>query len=250
MLEMTGLVPLPPYIHRKSEPNDAERYQTIYAVHEGSVAAPTAGLHFTDKVLSGLESRGVGTGRLTLHVGVGTFRPVTAERLSGHAMHHERMIVPKQTIRMLADNPDRVVVAVGTTSARTLESLYWAGARLVKYGFGTHPGVLQWDPYGDDGLGEISTGTAFETLLQYLDRNGLDEYSGETRLMIVPGYRYRVLSALITNFHMPQSTLLLLVAALAGDDWKKAYDFAIAGRFRFLSYGDACLFFSPDNNPI
>jgi S-adenosylmethionine:tRNA ribosyltransferase-isomerase len=160
-------------------------------------------------------------------------------------MHHERIVVSEQTVRMLADNPGRAVVAVGTTTARTLESLYWAGARLAKYGLETHPEVLQWDPYGNDGLGEIPARTALEALLQYMERNGLDEYSGETRLMIVPGYRYRVMSALVTNFHMPQSTLLLLVAALVGDDWKRAYDFAIAGKFRFLSYGDACLFFNP-----
>ena len=244
MLELTGLIPLPPYIRRPAESSDTERYQTIYASHEGSVAAPTAGLHFTDSVLHKLALKGIISGRVTLHVGVGTFKPVTAEQITSHVMHHEKIVVTKQTIIWLLNNLKRSVFAVGTTSARTLESLYWLGVKLIRHGDGQVPGVSQWDPYVDNDLKIISTVQSLEALLRFLETRGLQEFTGETQLMIVPGYRFRLLSGLITNFHMPQSTLLLLVAAMVGEDWKNAYAFALSNGFRFLSYGDSCLFFN------
>ncbi len=245
ILELTGLIPLPPYIRRPADSSDTERYQTIYASHEGSVAAPTAGLHFTGSVLHKLALKGIISGKVTLHVGVGTFKPVTAENITGHVMHHEKIVVTKQTIIWLLDNLKRPVFAVGTTSARTLESLYWLGVKLIRQGEKQIPVVSQWDPYEDNDLNIISTEQSLKALLRFLETHGLQEYAGETQLMIVPGYRFRLLSGLITNFHMPQSTLLLLVAAMVGEDWKSAYAFALANGFRFLSYGDSCLFFNP-----
>ncbi len=224
-------------------PEDSERYQTIYALKEGSVAAPTAGLHFTPSVLGKLNRMGIITDKVTLHVGVGTFKPVTADRISDHVMHHERIIVSRKTILTLLNNPGRPLFAVGTTSARTLESLYWLGAKLILHGPAEKPVVGQWDPYLP-ALQDVSKAMALEALLHFLDDRGMDEYSGETQLMIVPGYRFRLLSGLITNFHMPRSTLLLLVAALVGETWKDAYEYALNNNFRFLSYGDSCLFFS------
>ncbi len=245
ILEIMGLIPLPPYINRPSELLDNERYQTIYADHDGSVAAPTAGLHFTDSVLTRLISKGVEVEKVTLHVGVGTFRPVVAEQIGSHVMHHEKIVVRADVIEHLLNNPGRPVFAVGTTSARTMESLYWLGARLIREGPACLPLVTQWEPYQANGTGTITTAQSLEALLDFLQKNHLEEYSGETRLMIAPGYRYRLLSGLITNFHMPQSTLLLLVAALIGGNWKDAYDYALSNGFRFLSYGDSCLFFNP-----
>jgi S-adenosylmethionine:tRNA ribosyltransferase-isomerase len=244
ILDLMGHIPLPPYINRKAVPSDNERYQTIYAVHEGSVAAPTAGLHFTDEVLGRLHSKGIETGNVTLHVGVGTFRPVAAEHIRDHLMHQERIIVSRTTIERLLDSLHRPVFAVGTTSARTLESLYWLGVRLIRERTGDHPFVLQWDPYQQASTATIPVQPALEALLRYLDENDLDAFSGETQLMIVPGYQYKLISGLITNFHMPQSTLLLLVAAMIGKDWKTTYDYALNNGFRFLSYGDSCLFFN------
>jgi S-adenosylmethionine:tRNA ribosyltransferase-isomerase len=244
ILELSGLVPLPPYIHRQTELLDTERYQTIYAVNEGSVAAPTAGLHFTDSVFRKLSSKDILTEKVTLHVGVGTFKPVSAKMITDHVMHHEKIVVSEKTISRLLHNRHRPVFAVGTTSARTLESLYWLGVKLIRNGMDEHPAVLQWDPYQEANLKEVETEQALEALLRYLQTRGLQEYAGETQLLIVPGYRFRMLSGLITNFHMPQSTLLLLVAALVGEDWKLAYDFALSHGFRFLSYGDSCLFFN------
>jgi S-adenosylmethionine:tRNA ribosyltransferase-isomerase len=241
ILELSGLIPLPPYIHRKTEPSDATRYQTIYASREGSVAAPTAGLHFTGSVFQQLEKAGIASGKVTLHVGVGTFRPVSVETIRDHSMHHEKIVVSRQTIESLLNSLSRPVIAVGTTSARTLESLYWLGVRLLLYGHEPMPAVAQWDPY-QGSPGKISTEQALEALLRYLDSQGLEEYSGETQLMIVPGYRFMVISGLVTNFHMPKSSLLLLVAAMIGERWKEVYEYALSHDFRFLSYGDSCLF--------
>jgi len=208
------------------------------------VAAPTAGLHFTSSLLQRLHSNGVECENVTLHVGVGTFRPVSVEHIRDHVMHHEKMVVSKNTIELLISNLPRPVFAIGTTSARTLESLYWLGVKLIREGSAIHPNVTQWDPYHSFPIG-ITPCQSLEALLRYLTVQHLEEYSGETRLMIVPGYRYKLLSGLITNFHMPQSTLLLLVAAMIGDDWRSVYDHALKNGFRFLSYGDSCLFFNP-----
>jgi S-adenosylmethionine:tRNA ribosyltransferase-isomerase len=244
ILELMGKIPLPPYIDRPSETIDDDRYQTIYALNDGSVAAPTAGLHFTAQIFKDLLSAGIETEHVTLHVGVGTFRPVSAEHINDHIMHHEKIVVSKQVIERLLDNPHRPVFAVGTTSARTLESLYWVGVKLICEGSGTMHPVLQWDPYLLHPETEITVKQSLESLLEYLKANQLEVFSGETQLMIVPGYKYRLISGLITNFHMPQSTLLLLVAALIGDDWRAAYDHALRNGYRFLSYGDSCLFFN------
>lgn len=245
ILELAGLIPLPPYIDRDNQALDNERYQTVYAAHDGSVAAPTAGLHFTPQILDQLHSAGMVADQVTLHVGAGTFKPVVAEHVRDHVMHHEKIIVSKKTIENLVNSLHRPVIAVGTTSARTLESLYWAGARLICDEPLVHPDVSQWDPYDMLSAEGITPPESLAALLRYLESRQLEAYSGETRLMIVPGYRYRLLSGLITNFHMPQSTLLLLVAAMIGDDWRTAYGHALQHDYRFLSYGDACLFFMP-----
>jgi S-adenosylmethionine:tRNA ribosyltransferase-isomerase len=242
VLEALGHIPLPPYIRRDDLPQDNDRYQTIYAAHEGSVAAPTAGLHFTAPVLEQLRQKGCESGFVTLHVGAGTFRPVSEEDVTRHVMHHEKINVTLETIRQLLEKRERGIVAVGTTATRTLESLYWAGVKLMTDGPGQHPQVEQWDPYNDKYNRDIPTDVSLNALLGYLEKKNLYSYNGETRLMIVPGYRFRLTDVLLTNFHMPKSTLLLLVSAFAGDNWKDAYRYALDHNFRFLSYGDACLF--------
>ena len=247
VLESAGMVPLPPYIHRVPDVSDVSRYQTVFAREDGSVAAPTAGLHFTEPLLQELQKNNTSSLNVTLHVGVGTFRPVNADLIGDHVMHHEKIIVAAETIEYLLNNPERPVFAVGTTSARTLESLYWLGYQLVLHPETEHPAVTQWMPYGDEFSGEIPLARSLEALLAYLRNRNLDQFSGETQLMIVPGYRYRILTGMITNFHMPQSTLLLLVAVLIGPKWREIYDFALAGDYRFLSYGDACLLFGSDS---
>ena len=244
IIELMGVIPLPPYINRPAESSDNDRYQTIYAMHEGSVAAPTAGLHFTAPLMERLHAKGVETENVTLHVGVGTFRPVSVEHIGDHRMHHEKIVVSRMAIEHLLKKADSPVFAVGTTTARTLESLYWMGVRLIREGLYTDPVVGQWDPYLQSSGDDITVRHSLETLLGYLDLHQLEEFSGETQLMIVPGYHYRLLSGLITNFHMPQSTLLLLVAALIGKDWRSVYEHALRNGFRFLSYGDSCLFFN------
>ncbi len=243
ILDLMGQIPLPPYINRAAELLDNERYQTIYAEHDGSVAAPTAGLHFTAPLLEKVRAKGIETENVTLHVGVGTFRPVGAGNISDHVMHREKIVVPRKIIERLLGNLKRPVFAVGTTSARTLESLYWLGVKLIAEGPWLHPAVLQWDPYNLNPTANITVQQSLSALLRYMMEHQLEAYSGETQLMIVPGYQYRLISGIITNFHMPQSTLLLLVAAMIGNGWRTAYDYALQNDFRFLSYGDSCLFF-------
>jgi len=245
ILETAGLIPLPPYITRQATPVDYDHYQTVYARPEGSVAAPTAGLHFTAQLLEKIASGGILTAHVTLHVGLGTFKPVTAPQIRDHVMHHEKISVTRETIETLAGHPDRPVIAIGTTSARTLESLYWLGVRIIREGSRFEPSISQWEPYYPGAGAGIDTGRSLSALLDYLHRRRLEALSGETRLMIVPGYRFRILSGLMTNFHLPQSTLLLLVAALTGKGWREAYNYALQHGFRFLSYGDSCLFFNP-----
>jgi S-adenosylmethionine:tRNA ribosyltransferase-isomerase len=247
VIRQAGLVPLPPYINRTSSESDALRYQTIYAEKEGSVAAPTAGLHFTDHVIRDLEEKGCEFARVTLHVGIGTFRPVNTPDITAHIMHGERIFVKRETISTLLDNK-MPVVAVGTTTVRTLESLYWLGARILTYGTKEHPDVQQWDPYNDELNRDIPVSESLNALLGYLDKAHLPYYSGNTELMILPGYSFRFITGMITNFHMPQSTLLMLVAAFTGTDWKNAYSYAMEHDFRFLSYGDACLFIKSAGN--
>lgn len=246
IIELAGLIPLPPYITRASTSLDSNRYQTIYARHEGSVAAPTAGLHFTEQTLDILKKKHISLTNVTLHVGIGTFRPVSADDISEHIMHSEQVSVDLSTIRKLLYDWDKPVFAVGTTSVRTLESLYWIGVKLIIDGDIQHPEVHQWDPYDLHYDQNIPRNDALSALERYLIKKGNEPYTGGTALMIVPGYKFRIVNGMITNFHMPQSTLLMLVAAFIGEDWKRVYKYALEHDFRFLSYGDACLFFKRD----
>ncbi|RYY20929.1 MAG: S-adenosylmethionine:tRNA ribosyltransferase-isomerase [Cytophagaceae bacterium] len=240
VLRAAGHLPLPPYLHRPDTAVDAVRYQTVYAAHEGAVAAPTAGLHFTPELLAELTQRGVATGRVTLHVGAGTFQPVKATTMADHPMHAEPIIVQASLLRQLLAHRPRPVIAVGTTSLRTLESLYWLGAALVRQPAPAALTVAQWQPY-EETEPIIGPEMALEALLAHLDASGTDTLEASTRLLIAPGYRFRLVQGLITNFHQPESTLLLLVAALLGPSWRAVYDHALAHGYRFLSYGDSSL---------
>lgn len=242
ILEAIGEIPIPPYLNRGTESTDSADYQTVYSHIDGSVAAPTAGLHFTDEVLAECDKRGITRRELTLHVGAGTFQPVKSENIGEHEMHHE-FISAQRSLLVDLINAEGPVVAVGTTSVRTLESLYYVGQVLE-----TNPDadeemltVKQWMPYSTPC--EISTKKALQNVVDYLDRHHAEAYMGSTQLMIAPGFQYRIISGMITNFHQPQSTLLLLVSAFVGEDhWRAIYDYALNHDFRFLSYGDACFF--------
>ena len=241
LIEQTGVIPLPPYLHREAEESDKERYQTVYARHEGSVAAPTAGLHFTDALLQRLRSEGFATEYLTLHVGAGTFKPVSTDTIGEHEMHVEQVHVTRQNIDHLLAHIGKPLIPVGTTTVRTLESLYWFGVKLAADPNLEAMHILQWDPYTLNADG-IDAATALHNVADWMTRRQTDHLYGDTQLLIAPGYRYRIISGLITNFHQPRSTLLLLVSALVGDDWKRCYQYALDHAFRFLSYGDSCLF--------
>ena len=240
IIEQNGLTPLPPYLNREAEESDKDRYQTVYANYNGSVAAPTAGLHFTQSIIEQIKQKGIQTAKLTLHVGAGTFKPVSAEIIADHEMHTERVIVSKETLLKIKNNLHKNIIPVGTTSMRTLESLFWMALKLKK-GDASFS-VEQWDPYNLEVPTEFSSLIAINILIKFIEEHEIESISGETRLMIAPGYKFRFATALITNFHQPKSTLLLLVSALIGEKWKEAYDFALANDFRFLSYGDSCLF--------
>jgi len=245
VLRAAGHLPLPPYLHRPDTAADAVRYQTVYAAHEGAVAAPTAGLHFTPEVLAELAARGIASGYVTLHVGAGTFQPVKAETMADHPMHAEPIIVQASLLRQLLGHRPRPVIAVGTTSLRTLESLYWLGAALVRQPAvpGTELRVGQWQPYSPLALGEaeITPEAALQALLTHLEATGSEAIEASTQLLIAPGYRFRLVQGLVTNFHQPESTLLLLVSALIGPGWRSVYTHALAHGYRFLSYGDSSL---------
>jgi S-adenosylmethionine:tRNA ribosyltransferase-isomerase len=249
VLASAGVIPLPPYLDRESTEADRERYQTVYARHEGSVAAPTAGLHFTDRVFADLAARGVQRSYVTLHVGAGTFKPVKSDTLDGHDMHTESIFVSRQTLLALQATLQQgaPVIAVGTTSLRTLESLYWHGAALLAgQTFDGRLSVSQWQPYETPG----PLPTAAESIaatLGALEAKSLDALEGHTQILLAPGYAFRMADGLITNFHQPKSTLILLVAALIGDDWRRVYDHALENGFRFLSYGDSSLLLRPKN---
>ena len=242
VLEAAGEIPLPPYLHREAEPSDRERYQTVFAKYEGSVAAPTASLHLTKPLIAKLKEQGHTIKEVTLHVGAGTFRPVATDTIGEHEMHSESIIVKKQCIEHLHDNIGRTIIPVGTTSMRTIESVYWIGVMLLEQGFeerNLH--VNQWFPYQDrEKL--PSAKESLEAILKYLEMHHLDALHATTALMIAPSCPIMITKALITNFHQPKSTLLLLVSALIGNKWKEAYKFALENNFRFLSYGDSCLF--------
>lgn len=240
LLDAIGELPIPPYLNRETEESDKETYQTVYSKIEGSVAAPTAGLHFTPEVFNALKSNGVPCLELTLHVGAGTFKPVKSETIEGHEMHTEFISVERSLIERLARTEKRVI-AVGTTSVRTLESLYYIGLTLEH-----RPDALpeelpveQWQPYLQ--VASVSTSKALENILRWLDKRGSERLVTATRIIIAPGYEFHVVKGMVTNFHQPQSTLLLLVSAFVNGNWREIYDYALEHDFRFLSYGDSSL---------
>jgi S-adenosylmethionine:tRNA ribosyltransferase-isomerase len=244
ILDAAGELPIPPYLNRKTEESDKTTYQTVYSRIKGSVAAPTAGLHFTDKVLNDLRGRGIETDEVTLHVGAGTFLPVKTADANEHTMHTEIIAVPKSTIEHIIRKLGKIV-AVGTTSMRTLESLYFIGEQIADEKIKnsklkiTNLHVGQFEPYENDYT--LSVKDALQAIVDYLEATGQETLHAETQIMIKPGYTFRIVDQLITNFHQPQSTLLLLVSAFVGGDWKTIYDYALSHDFRFLSYGDSSI---------
>lgn len=238
ILQEIGTIPIPPYLNRDSERVDSQRYQTVYSLAKGSVAAPTAGLHFTEALLAKLQSSGVAIKEITLHVGAGTFQPVKSSNAREHTMHAEQINVSASFLEYCM-NKDRKVIATGTTSLRTLESLYWLGVKILR---NLEPDVLhQWE--WEELPSAYSLKESFEAILNYISKNDLDYYQASTEIMIVPGYNFKVVDILITNFHQPNSTLLLLIAAFTGNDWQKIYAYALENEFRFLSYGDSSILF-------
>lgn len=275
IIEAAGKIPIPPYLNRQAEESDNERYQTLYARIDGSVAAPTAGLHFTEAVIRKLEKKHISTAELTLHVGAGTFQPVKSEEISGHEMHTETVVITRRFTEQLLHH-NGPVIAVGTTSVRSLESIYWLGADSERFQSGNPLHIGQWEPYQQQAnlrdrqnnqgqiplpdelatdrqkeiseeetaqrIGEVSPAQALKNLLSIMDSAGVDQMAFTTSIIIVPGYRFRMIDGMLTNFHQPQSTLLLLVGAFLGHDWHKMYDYALKNNFRFLSYGDSNLY--------
>lgn len=239
ILEVTGELPIPPYLNRDTEEKDKQTYQTVYSKIDGSVAAPTAGLHFTPEVFDSLKKKGVKTAEITLHVGAGTFKPVKSELISDHVMHAEFISVRKEIIEQLVNHEGKVI-AVGTTSVRTLESLYYIGQTLEKEKNPSKLKVPQWQPYEEEL--KIPVKKALANIISYLEQNELSSLIAETQIIIAPGYVYQIVDGIITNFHQPKSTLLLLVSAfIEGTNWKKIYQYALEKNYRFLSYGDSSL---------
>ena len=248
ILDAAGELPIPPYLNRDTQESDKTTYQTVYSKIKGSVAAPTAGLHFTDKVLADIDAHGIDREEITLHVGAGTFKPVKSEEIEGHEMHTEYICVNKQTIDKLIAHGGKAI-AVGTTSVRTLESLYYMGVKLHDNPDLSEEDlhVMQWEPYeyaarlAADGTAPLDTVAALREISEYLDRHSRKSLHSSTQIIIAPGFEYRIVEILVTNFHQPQSTLLLLVSAFVKGQWRRIYDYALAHDFRFLSYGDSCL---------
>jgi len=242
VLESTGLTPIPPYLNREAVALDKDRYQTVYSRHKGSVAAPTAGLHFTDSVFNKIARKNISKVELTLHVGIGTFRPIKSNIVMDHEMHTEHFYFDKTGIEHILENLNQII-AVGTTSMRSLESIYWLGVKINR-GIIQKPedlSISQWDGYHlpDD----ISSKKSLSIVLDFMKEKRIERLNASTRIMLVPGYSFKLVNGLITNFHMPHSSLLLLVSAFIGEDWRKVYDFALENNFRFLSYGDSSIFF-------
>ena len=240
ILEVFGELPIPPYLNRETQESDKETYQTVYSKIKGSVAAPTAGLHFTQRVLDALKTKGVDLEEVTLHVGAGTFKPVKSEEIAGHEMHTEYISVSKQTIEKLIAHQGKAI-AVGTTSVRTLESLYYIGVTISRQPDANEADlhVKQWQPYETNP--SLSPVEALQAILDYMNRHGLETLHTSTQIIIAPGYEYKIVKRMVTNFHQPQSTLLLLVSAFVKGDWRRIYDYALSHDFRFLSYGDSSL---------
>jgi S-adenosylmethionine:tRNA ribosyltransferase-isomerase len=250
IIEHAGVTPLPPYIKRKAEESDTKTYQTIYSAHEGSVAAPTAGLHFTTAIFSSLKNKNIDTGFVTLHVGAGTFKPVKSETMELHEMHAEWIDVSTNFIQQLIENIAHGIFCVGTTSIRTIESLYWMGFKTI-----LNPNIefedlqiKQWDVYENELLQtHVSAEESLTSLFNYLINKNVSRLFIQTQIIIAPGYQFKIAKGMITNFHQPKSTLLLLVAAMIGEKWREIYDYALKNEFRFLSYGDGCLIVGDEN---
>lgn len=241
LLEAAGILPIPPYLHRETEKSDLQTYQTVYSKIKGSVAAPTAGLHFTPEVLADIDAHGIGREEVTLHVGAGTFKPVKSDTLQGHEMHTEFISVRRSSIERIQQNLGKII-AVGTTSVRTLESLYYIGVTLSKMPNATSEELVvkQWMPY-DEANNTLSTYDALQQILDYLDRQQADRLVTATQIIIAPGYTFKVVRGIVTNFHQPKSTLILLISAFVKGNWKPIYRYALEHDFRFLSYGDSSL---------
>lgn len=246
VLEHAGKIPLPPYIDREADDNDASRYQTLFAAHEGSVAAPTASLHFTPGVMDSLRALNVQIGSVTLHVGAGTFMPVKSESIGDHRMHQEWIEIGMETLDLLLSNPEQPVVAGGTTALRTLESMYWVGCKILQAPEIALQDLVvsQWEPYDCPTTHGVKP--ALLALKAFMEKHSLNKLITRTGILIAPGYKFQIVSGLITNFHQPQSTLLLLIAAFIGADWQKVYDYAMDNDYRFLSYGDGSLLWRSD----
>lgn len=241
LLDAAGVLPIPPYLHRETEKSDLVTYQTVYSKIKGSVAAPTAGLHFTPEVLADVDAHGIGREEVTLHVGAGTFKPVKSETIEGHEMHTEFISVRRSSIERIQKNLGKII-AVGTTSVRTLESLYYIGVKLASHPDATSEELVvnQWMPYEAEN-NRIPVAEALQHILDYLDRHQADKLVTATQIIIAPGYEFKVVRGIITNFHQPKSTLLLLISAFVKGDWRTIYDYALSHDFRFLSYGDSSL---------
>jgi len=240
ILMANGSIPLPPYMKRDTNKEDIERYQTIYAKHQGSVAAPTAGLHFTDDVIKRLVDKNIKENYVSLHVGAGTFKPVSSDQIKDHEMHTEQVVIHKDLVEDLLKYQNKKIISVGTTTTRSLESLYWYGCKLIA-DENANFNIKQWEPYENEN--NITTTQSLGAVLKYMNKNGIDEIHGDTQIIIAPSYSFKIVDILITNFHQPKSTLLLLVSAFYGEQWRESYNYALENDFRFLSYGDSCLFY-------
>jgi S-adenosylmethionine:tRNA ribosyltransferase-isomerase len=239
ILDLAGLVPIPPYLKREPVADDKTMYQTVYSSRDGSVAAPTAGFHFTPEILDKLEKKGISFSELTLHVGAGTFRPVLSTDINQHVMHSEHIYFNTLNIRALLEHKNRIIT-VGTTSTRSIETIYWIGCK-IKYNRNVDPKKLFLDQWEEQNIIPANETDSLETLLDYAERQAINEFHINTRLMIVPGYRYNLTDRIITNFHQPKSSLLLMISAFTGNDWRRIYEYALNNNFRFLSYGDSSL---------
>lgn len=242
VLDQLGKVPLPPYMQRDATEEDKFRYQTIYAKYDGSVAAPTAGLHFTDAVFQSIEEKQIKRDFVTLHVGAGTFKPVSSSKVGEHLMHTEQIVISRKFLEKLISKDGLHIIAVGTTSIRTLESLFWLGTKMHYFPNYNSYSLNQWEAYELSEKKQLTKEAALKEILKYLDKKNEDVFHSKTQILIGPGYEFQMIKGMITNFHQPKSTLLLLISAFLGNEWKRIYQYALGNDYRFLSYGDSCLF--------